>query len=125
VLDELLRERAHDAIPEEGLAPLASARLLSGSPGGLRSPQNRYVCISFMILGVSLISDVLRHTGIVCDAVISCETPRVYNPRREAHRDAARLLQANPTQMLIVACHNFDLDAARAEGFRTAFVPPP
>jgi len=24
-----------------------------------------------------------------------------------------------------VACHNFDLDAARDEGYRTAFVHPP
>ena len=50
---------------------------------------------------------------------------RVYKPRPEAYRDAARLLQANPAQILMVACHNFDLNAARAEGFRTAFVQRP
>jgi 2-haloacid dehalogenase len=30
-----------------------------------------------------------------------------------------------PGEILMVACHNFDLDAARGEGYRTAFVRRP
>jgi len=84
--------------------------------------KTRYVCVSFTILSLALIIDVSRRNGIAWDAVISCEMLRVYKPQPEAYRAAARLLQADPAEILMVACHNFDLDAARAEGFRTAFI---
>ena len=50
---------------------------------------------------------------------------RVYKPLPEAYRRAAALLGVPPGEILMVACHNFDLDAARGEGYRTAFVRRP
>jgi 2-haloacid dehalogenase len=49
----------------------------------------------------------------------------VYKVQPEAYRCTARLLQVEPGAILMVACHNFDLDAARAEGYHTAFVRRP
>jgi 2-haloacid dehalogenase len=40
-------------------------------------------------------------------------------------RRAARLLAVERNEILMVAWHNFDLDAARGEGYRTAFVRRP
>lgn len=37
----------------------------------------------------------------------------------------ARWMALQPAQILIVACHNFDLNAAHQAGFRTAFVRLP
>jgi 2-haloacid dehalogenase len=85
----------------------------------------RYISISFTILSLSLVIEVSRRNGIDWDAVISCEMLRVYKTQAEAYRRAAQLLQTNPAEILMVACHNFDLNAARAEGFRTAFVKRP
>ena len=50
---------------------------------------------------------------------------RVYKPQPEAYRRTAQLLARSPGEILMVACHNFDLDAARGEGYRTAFVRRP
>jgi 2-haloacid dehalogenase len=47
---------------------------------------------------------------------------RVYKPRPEAYQRAAKLVGVSPGEILMVACHNFDLNAARAVGYRTAFV---
>jgi 2-haloacid dehalogenase len=47
---------------------------------------------------------------------------RVYKPHPDAYRRAAVLLAVEPREILMVACHNFDLDAARGVGYRTAFV---
>ena len=47
---------------------------------------------------------------------------RVYKPRPEAYQRATKLLGVQPGEILMVACHNFDLDAARGEGYQTAFV---
>jgi 2-haloacid dehalogenase len=41
----------------------------------------------------------------------------------EAYLATCRMLDLPPEQVLMVAAHNVDLDAARACGLRTAFVP--
>jgi 2-haloacid dehalogenase len=87
--------------------------------------RQRYVCVSFTILTLSLVIDVSRRNGITWDAVIPCEMLRVYKPRPEAYQRAAKLVGVSPGEILMVACHNFDLNAARAVGYRTAFVRRP
>ena len=87
--------------------------------------RQRYVCVSFTILSLALVVDVSRRNATHWDAVITCEMLGVYKPRPEAYRHAAQFLQTAPGDILMVACHNFDLDAARGEGYRTAFVHRP
>jgi 2-haloacid dehalogenase len=92
---------------------------------GFERLRQKYVCISFTILSLSLVIDVSRRNGINWDGVISCEMLRTYKPRPEAYRLTASLLQVKPREILMIACHNFDLDAARDEGYRTAFIQRP
>jgi 2-haloacid dehalogenase len=49
----------------------------------------------------------------------------MYKPRPEAYQTAARWLALAPHEILMVACHNFDLMAARAAGYHSAFVRRP
>ena len=129
VLDELLRERALDEISaqerEEVWHRWHRLDCWPDFSEGFNRLKTRYVCLSFTILSLSLIIDISRRNGIGWDAVISCEMLRVYKPRPEAYRETARLLQAEPAEILMVACHNFDLDAAGSVGFRTAFIRRP
>jgi 2-haloacid dehalogenase len=46
----------------------------------------------------------------------------VYKPHREAYETALTWLGLRADEALMVACHNFDLDAAQEVGMRTAFV---
>ncbi len=87
--------------------------------------RQRYVAVPFTILSLSLVIDVSRRNRLAWDGVISCEMLGVYKPLPEAYRRAARLLQLRPEEILMVACHNSDLMAARREGYRTAFVRRP
>jgi 2-haloacid dehalogenase len=87
--------------------------------------RQRYICVSFTILSLALVVDVSRRNAIDWDAVISCEMLGIYKPRPEAYQRTAQFLQSAPGDILMVACHNFDLDAARGEGYRTAFVHRP
>ena len=91
----------------------------------LRRLRRHRICVSLTILSLSLIVDASRHNGIDWDAVIPCEMLRVYKPHPDAYRRAAVLLAVEPREILMVACHNFDLDAARVVGYRTAFVRRP
>lgn len=81
--------------------------------------------VSFTMLPTALVVEVSRRNGISWDAIISCQMIGVYKPHAQAYATAARWLQLPPAQILMVACHNFDLNAAQDAGFRTAFVRRP
>ena len=129
LLDQLLSETGTAAFTAEDRAAIAAKwHALDAWPDfvpALARLKQRYVCVSFTILTLALVVAVSRRNGIAWDAVIPCEMLRVYKTRPEAYQRAAQLLQVPPAEVLMVACHNFDLDAARGEGYRTAFVRRP
>ena len=59
------------------------------------------------------------------DAIISCQMIGIYKTRPEAYLTAARWLALDPSEIMMVACHNFDLNAARSCGYKSAFVRRP
>lgn len=81
--------------------------------------------VSFTMLPTALVVDVSRKNALHWDAIISCEMIGIYKPHPEAYATAAHWLAVDPSDILMVACHNFDLNAAHAAGFRTAFVRRP
>ncbi len=94
-------------------------------PAALARLRRRYVVASFTLLTTSLVIDVSKKNSIDWDAIISCEMIGTYKTRPEAYQTAAKWLQLEPAQILMVACHNFDLNAALACGYKTAFVRRP
>lgn len=130
VLDELLAERGLDVLTEEDRRAIAwdaahGFTCWPDFPPVLPRLRKSFICASFTILSFRMIIDTARANGLSWDAVISCEAIGKYKILPESYRTAARLLQLDPSECCMVACHNFDLDAARAEGFRTAFVRRP
>ncbi len=83
-------------------------------PAALAALREQVTVVSFTMLPTALVVDVSRRNGISWDAIVSCEMIGAYKPRPEAYLTAARWLNLAPAQILMVACHNFDLDAARA-----------
>ena len=97
----------------------------SDFPAALAKLREKFVVASFTILSVSLIVDTARRNGFSWDAVISCEMIGKYKILPEAYQRAAQWLALEPGEILMVACHNIDLDAARQVGFKSAFVRRP
>lgn len=89
---------------------------------GLARLRMQFMAVSFTLLSYRLVIDSSRANGLVWDAVLSCEGLGAYKLLPEAYERAAARLQLRPDECLMVACHAFDLDAARAVGFRTALV---
>ena len=128
VLNEVFDEHGLGGSAEERRAIAACWHRLEAWPDfaeALRRLRRDRICVSFTILSLSLIVDVSRRNGIEWDAAIPCEMLRVYKPHPDAYRRAAAFLAFEPHEILMVACHNFDLDAARGVGYRTAFVRRP
>ena len=85
----------------------------------------KYVVVSFTILSTSLVIDVSRRNGLTWDCIVSCEMIGTYKTQLQAYRTCAPWLGYRAEELLMVACHNFDLMAAQAEGYRSAFVHRP
>jgi 2-haloacid dehalogenase len=116
VLGELFDENGLGCSAEERRAIAERWHQLEAWPdiaAALRRLRRHCICVSFTILSLSLIVDVSRRNRIDWDAVISCEMLRVYKPLPDAYRRAAAFLAVEPHEILMVACHNFDLGAGR------------
>ena len=130
VLDELCAENDLACITDSERRSIwwdavHSLATWSDFPAVLPKLRDQFICASFTILSFRIVIDTARANGLSWDAVISCEAIGKYKVLPEAYASAARYLQLKPEQCCMVACHNFDLDAAKAVGFKTAFVRRP
>ncbi len=129
VLDELLASNDLSVFSENDRKSIAQAwhhlATWSDFARPLRDIRELVPVVSFTMLPLSLVVDVSRLNGISWDAVISCEAIGYYKPDPRAYLQASKWLAVAPEEILMVACHNFDLNAARACGFKTAFVRRP
>lgn len=94
-------------------------------PAALVELRKLLPAVSFTMLPTSLVLDVSRRNGLVWDAIVSCEMIGTYKPNIESYMTTAKWLGLEPSEILMVACHNFDLNAAAKAGFRTAFIRRP
>jgi 2-haloacid dehalogenase len=92
---------------------------------GLLRLRRRYILATLSNGNVALIVNMARRAGLPWDAVLGAEVARHYKPQPEAYLTTASLLGLRPDECMMVAAHNGDLAAARALGFRTAFVVRP
>lgn len=74
---------------------------------------------------IALIVNMAKRAGLPWDCVLGAETARAYKPMPEAYLASCRQLGLAPAQVMMVAAHNGDLKAAKAQGLATAFVPRP
>ena len=129
ILDDVLAKlRIEGLTPEDKdrfnlawhrLRPWADAR------PGLKRLKRRYVLATLSNGNVSLLVDMARKAGLPWDCVLSAELFRHYKPDPEAYLGAAALLGLQPSEVMMVAAHKDDLQAAKRCGLRTAFVRRP
>ncbi len=129
-LEELIAEHGLEAFTEAERHAIAyeaphNFTCWPDFPAVLPKLRTKFMCASFTILSFRIIMDTARRNGLSWDAVFSCEAIGKYKVLPAAYQTVARFLQLDPAQCCMVACHNFDLDAAKAQGYRTAFVRRP
>jgi len=92
---------------------------------GLKRLKKKFVIATLSNGNVALLTNMAKHAGLPWDCVLSAELFGHYKPDPEAYRGAARLLGLAPGEVMMVAAHKNDLDAAAGTGLRTAFVGRP
>ncbi|OAF16331.1 haloacid dehalogenase type II [Bradyrhizobium neotropicale] len=75
--------------------------------------------------GMASVIALVKNAGLPFDAVLTAELAKSYKPAPAVYQLAVDYLGYRPDQILMVACHKYDLKAARAFGMKTAFVPRP
>lgn len=136
-LEHLHRESLDQLLPRHGLGALSEAqrqKLVLGwhflnpwpdSVGGLARLKKKYIIGTLSNGGLRLLTDMGKFAGLPWDVIFSSDNFRHYKPDSEVYLGAAELLDTAPANLMLVAAHNYDLDAARRHGYKTAFVARP
>jgi 2-haloacid dehalogenase len=74
---------------------------------------------------IALMVNMAKRAGLPWDCILGAETARAYKPMPDAYLVSCRQLGLAPAEVMMVAAHNGDLKAAKAQGLGTAFVPRP
>lgn len=135
ILDDLQRQSIEPLAAKLGITGLTSADfdyLTRGwhrlnpwpdSVGGLTRLKTKFIIGPLSNGNVALLTNMAKHAGLPWDLVLSAEVFGHYKPDREAYLGAAKILGLTPGEVMLVAAHNNDLEAAQSFGLKTAFVP--
>lgn len=95
------------------------------SVAGLTRLRRRFTLAALSNGGMAAVIALVKHAGLPLDAVLSAELARGYKPAPVVYVTALDYLGLPAEAVMMVACHAYDLHAARAVGMRTAFVTRP
>jgi 2-haloacid dehalogenase len=95
------------------------------SPGALERLSRRYPVVALTNGSVSQMVDTFVHGGLRWTLVLSADMVQTFKPAAAMYRLPATHLRINTGQMLFVAAHPWDLDAAAGQGYRTALIRRP
>ncbi|MDP6071031.1 MAG: haloacid dehalogenase type II [SAR202 cluster bacterium] len=129
VLDELLAKYNITGLTEEEKVDFNKAwhRLdpWPDSVAGLNRLKSRYIISTLSNGNVALLTNMAKWGGLPWDCVLSAESVRHYKPDPESYLGAADLLGVEPSELMMVAAHKYDLMAAHDVGLKTGFVGRP
>jgi len=92
---------------------------------GLTRLKTRFIIAPCSNGNIALMVNMAKRAGLPWDCILGAETARAYKPMPEAYLNSCGQLGLAPAQVLMVAAHNHDLKAAKAQGLNTAFVARP
>ncbi|HEY1855281.1 MAG TPA: haloacid dehalogenase type II [Solirubrobacterales bacterium] len=124
-LEELLAQHATDLPIEQRHELVEAWHRLPAWPdaaAGLEALRSRYLTAALSNGRLTLLVDLARHTNLRFDCLLSSEMARAYKPASEVYLTAARLLDLQPSELMLVSAHPADLRGGRRAGLRTAFV---
>jgi 2-haloacid dehalogenase len=92
---------------------------------GLQRLKSRFVITTLSNGNISLLANMAKFAGLPWDCVLSAENVLHYKPDPSVYLLVPQLFDLKPEQVMMVAAHEHDLEAAQKHGLRTAFVHRP
>lgn len=138
VLDELHLEILRDILPQfPELAHLSEDEIqelnrawhaLDPWPEaveGLTRLKRKFVITPLSNGGIGLLTYMAKRAGLPWDVVLGAEVFQAYKPDPRTYRGVARVMGVKPEEVMMVATHHTDLDAAQDAGLQTAYIERP
>lgn len=92
---------------------------------GLARLKRKYIIAPCSNGNIALMVNMAKRAGLPWDCILGAETARAYKPTPDAYLRSCAQLGLAPGSVMMVAAHNHDLKAAKAQGMKTAFVARP
>lgn len=92
---------------------------------GMTRLKSRFMLTTLSNGNIGLLANMAKHAGLPWDLILSAEVFRHYKPDPETYLGVAEIFDLKPEEVMLVAAHEDDLDAAKACGLQTAFVERP
>ncbi|CAJ0776145.1 (S)-2-haloacid dehalogenase 4A [Ralstonia condita] len=106
-------------------ATWSQLRPWADTPQGLHRLRSRYLTAALSNGSMASVIRIARHGGLSFDAILTGELVKSFKPDPKVYDLAIRSLGVAPSEVMMVASHKYDLMAARARGWRTAFIARP
>lgn len=92
---------------------------------GLARLKRRFTICTLSNGNVGLLTNMAKRAGLPWDCVLSAEIFRHYKPDPQAYLGVADVFDLAPREVMLVAAHHDDLEAAARCGLRAAYVERP
>ncbi len=136
-LDDMYMERLEQIAGDFGLADLSPAQKQTivnlwlriepwpDAIAGLTRLGARHTLATLSNGSFAWMTEIVKFGRLPFDAIVTAENAKVYKPHPRCYQTALDLmgLASTPERAMLVACHNYDLEAARGHGMKTAFLP--
>jgi 2-haloacid dehalogenase len=135
---QIFREALHNVLTARGLASQfdeADRRELMSvwsqmepwhdSAEGIERLKRKVTVAALSNAGMAGVIAIAKRGRLPFDAVLTGELVHAYKPSPDVYRAASTYLGFLPGEIMMVAAHKFDLKAAKAAGFKTAYIPRP
>ncbi len=93
--------------------------------GGLKQLKNHAIIAPCSNGSIAMMASLAKFGGLPWDCILGADIARDYKPKAEVYLASANALRLAPIDVMMVAAHNDDLEAAKDAGLQTAFVPRP
>lgn len=133
-IDELHRLILNELLPRFGLSHLDASQIehlnrvwhrLQPWPDaieGLQRLKRHYTITTLSNGNIGLLTNMAKRAGLPWDCILSAEVFRAFKPDPATYLGVASIFKLAPGEVMLVAAHQDDLDAAQACGLRTAYV---
>ena len=137
VMDVLHREMLDVPLKEFGVTDVSEAekdhlalgwRRLDPWPdtvAGMERLRRKFTLAALSNGNIALVAEMAKRGGLPWDVVLGSELVRTYKPMAAIYDSASKFLDLQPREIMMVACHAWDLDHAAKRGLRTAYVRRP
>ncbi|WP_096203175.1 haloacid dehalogenase type II [Bacillus sp. FJAT-45350] len=92
---------------------------------GLHRLKQKFIISPLSNGNISLLTNMAKHSGLPWDLILSPELIRSYKPEPNVYKMAIELFDLQPHQVMMVAAHQYDLQAAKELGMKTAYILRP